>query len=143
MTRTDAGVARRWNYGGVRTPAVDPSRIRPTCLGRISTDPLVFCQNTPRPGRSVCDDCVDRTSRTAPLELLLRDEARRLLAKSWQRPGAVSHTVMAERLGEIRKFLRLAGLSCVDIDREWAERFRLYKADGGSGRFVELRGPNW
>lgn len=143
MTRTDAGVARRWNFGGLPTPRVDPSRYRPTCLGRVSQDPLVFCQGTPRPGKAVCEDCLGQTGRQASLELLMRDEAARLLRSSWQRPGLVPHTMMAARLGEIRKFLRTAGLSCLDIDREWRERFERYKAAGGSGRFVELRGPSW
>lgn len=132
----------RFLYGGVRT-RVDPSRIRPVCLGRVSQDPLIFCQGIPRPGMSTCDECLDRNRRPVVLERLLRDEARRLLEMSWKRPSLVDHAELTVRLGEVRKFLRLAGLSCVDVDAEWNERFRLYKTGGGRSSFRELRGYNW
>lgn len=129
----------RWTYGGIRKPAVDPSRIRRSCLGRISDDPLVFCQGIPRQGKSVCDECLVRNNTS--LEQVIRKEAKRLLAHSWLRGCSLSELGrIAARLEELRRFLTLAGCPTIDIDTEWRDRHFRYVEAGGKIPFRELRG---
>lgn len=135
---TDMKVGR-WTYGGIRQPAVDPSRIRRSCLGRISDDPLVFCQGIPRPSKSVCDECLARND--TRLEQIIRNQARRLLSRSWL-PGCplTELGTIAAHLEELRRFLTLAGCPTIDIDTEWRERHFRYVEAGGKIPFRELRG---
>lgn len=128
-------IERRWQYGGTRPP-IDVSRIRPTCLGRVSGDPLVFCQNTPRPGQSVCEECKRRNNRL--LEDILRAAADKLIEEAWK-PYA-DNVGVAIRLGDVCGYLRAADLSTIDIKAKWKERFEAYKAAGGHAPWREIKG---